>query len=190
MCCQVFPIVYLLTRARGQGRPCARYQRFSNKNTSRVVQKCQRNRLKNHFHPCHVLHKSLYLPKVHPPFTHECFVCYNHNVTSTMENMQYRILILFYFSGLWLCWCIVHASCVNYDTLSDRNSERTLQQDYFVCKQSGMAGQWPLSTDSKQIFFEILFTQLADALGDIKTLFSVLFRFGDFDVALSCLCGG
>lgn len=74
--------------------------------------------------------------------------------------------------------------------LRDRHSERTLQQDYFVCKQSGMAGQWPLSTDSKQIFFEILFTQLADALGDIKTLFSVLFRFGDFDVALSCLCGG
>ena len=84
----------------------------------------------------------------------------------------------------------MHASCVNYDTLRDGRSERTLQQDYFVCKQSGMAGQWPLSTDSKQIFFEILFTQLADALGDIKTLFSVLFRFGDFDVALSCLCGG
>ena len=84
----------------------------------------------------------------------------------------------------------MHASCVNYDTLRDRHSERTLQQDHFVCKQSGMAGQWPLSTDSKQIFFEILFTQLADALGDIKTLFSVLFRFGDFDVALSCLCGG
>ena len=38
-----------------------------------------------------------------------------------------------------------------------------------------------------------LLSQLADAsiaLGDIKTLFSVLFRFGDFDVALSCLCGG
>ena len=119
MCCQVFPIVYLLTRARGQGRPCARYQRFSNKNTSRVVQKCQRNRLKNHFHPCHVLHKGLYLPKVHSPFTHfECFMCFNHNVPSTMENMRYRTLILSYFSGLWLRWCIVlvHASCVNYDT--------------------------------------------------------------------------
>ena len=49
-------------------------------------------------------------------YPHECFVCYNHNVTSTMENMRYRTLILFYFSGLWLRWCIVHASCVNYDT--------------------------------------------------------------------------
>ena len=147
-------------------------------------------------------------------YPYECFMCFNHNVPSTMENMRYRTLILFYFSGLWLRWCIVlvHASCVNYDT-----SEGSPLWENFatrLLRLQAIRHGWPVATLNwfqedflwnlnRVLFFFVLFcavmmllqlfTQLADAsiaLGDIKTLFSVLFRFGDFDVALSCLCGG